>query len=108
MHETEKAQVKLAIRDRIDELKLSMDREDSGEAWDDDEAKLHRLASSSVETALLAANRRELESLRHSLAWLDSDEGGYCESCGCEIDGDRLLAVPSARTCIQCARKREM
>lgn len=108
MHETEKAQVKLAIRDRIDELKLSMDREDPGETQDDEEAKLHQLASSGIETALLAANRRELESLRRSLAWLESDEGGFCEGCGCEINGDRLLAVPSTRTCIECARKREI
>lgn len=107
MNEAEKAQVRLAITDRIDELKLSLDEKVTEETNDDEDTRLHQLASSNVDTALLMTGKRELQSLKRSLEWLESDDGGYCEVCGCEIDCNRLLAVLSTRTCIQCARKRE-
>lgn len=37
------------------------------------------------------------------------EAGGYgiCESCGCEIPEQRLLATPTARTCIACQERIE-
>jgi RNA polymerase-binding transcription factor DksA len=53
--------------------------------------------------ALLAASRSHLADVDIALATMD--EGGYgcCESCGEPIAGERLLARPTARTCIACA-----
>jgi RNA polymerase-binding transcription factor DksA len=47
--------------------------------------------------------RRRLADLDHALARLDAGGYGSCETCGNPIASGRLLARPSARTCIDCA-----
>ncbi|BDP33350.1 TraR/DksA family transcriptional regulator [Vibrio parahaemolyticus] len=46
--------------------------------------------------------RKVLGRLTHKL-----DEFGFCESCGIEIDYDRLLGVPTAVKCMECQRIEE-
>jgi len=54
-------------------------------------------------TALLAQARQDLEALDQALA--DGRDVGHvrCQGCGEPIAPQRLLALPTARTCIRCA-----
>jgi len=48
-----------------------------------------------------------LAELRAVLARMEGDEFGVCDDCGEDIAPQRLLAVPTTRRCIGCARGRE-
>jgi RNA polymerase-binding transcription factor DksA len=52
---------------------------------------------------LLAAARNHLADVDAALARIAAGSYGYCERCGQAVAGDRLLARPTARTCISCA-----
>ena len=54
-------------------------------------------------TTFLDDARKHLADLDSALARLDADAYGRCEVCGNPIAPGRLLARPSARTCIKCA-----
>jgi DnaK suppressor protein len=56
--------------------------------------------------ALLEAARAELAELEEARTRLASGSFGLCESCGNEIGVQRLVARPSVRTCVRCARRR--
>ena len=50
---------------------------------------------------------RLLKKLDEAARWVDSEDFGYCESCGEEIGFKRLLARPAARQCIECKQNEE-
>ncbi len=50
---------------------------------------------------------RLLKKLDEALRWMESDDFGYCESCGEEIGFNRLLARPAARQCLECKQNEE-
>ena len=56
------------------------------------------------ELDLLLQEREQtrLEGIEIALKRIESDDFGYCDECGEEISKKRLLAVPLARTCINC------
>ena len=55
--------------------------------------------------ALLDAARHEVGDLDEALARLDAADPSYgrCETCRRPISVERLVAVPTARTCVACA-----
>ena len=48
--------------------------------------------------------RAEALAIRKTLRRMESGDYGFCVSCRAPIDGNRLKAVPTADTCIDCAR----
>ncbi len=46
--------------------------------------------------------RKLIKKIDESLVLIDSEEYGYCESCGIEIGLKRLEARPTATLCIDC------
>lgn len=50
---------------------------------------------------------RLLKKLDEAARWVESEDFGYCESCGEEIGFKRLLARPAARQCIECKQNEE-
>ncbi len=56
--------------------------------------------------ALVGQAHRHLAEIDAALERLDSGTYGRCESCGALIADGRLLARPTARTCIECASVR--
>ncbi len=46
--------------------------------------------------------RKLIKKIDETLAKIDADEYGYCESCGIEIGLKRLEARPTATLCIDC------
>jgi len=107
MNSKDKERLKQASRDRIDELTLILQPVDEDSASDDQSAKLDRLITSGVSSAVSAATLRNLRLLKENLSWIDSEDGGYCEACGSEIAVARLLAMPTTRLCVDCAEKQE-
>lgn len=47
--------------------------------------------------------RAEVRQLRAALRRIESGSYGTCNTCGQPISEDRLIAVPSAVTCVDCA-----
>lgn len=60
-----------------------------------------------VTEALDDITRAEIEDIKHALRRIDSGDWEYCESCGDEIQPERLRALPTTRFCIKCASARE-
>lgn len=54
-------------------------------------------------SALLATATEHLDDVDAALARLDAGTYGRCERCGQSVARERLLARPTARTCIACA-----
>lgn len=54
-------------------------------------------------TALLRQARDHLARLDLALQRLDEDTYGTCERCGDAVSTERLVAQPTARTCVRCA-----
>ncbi|RKF13203.1 molecular chaperone DnaK [Alginatibacterium sediminis] len=64
------------------------------------------------ESQQLLLNRRQhdlklMKSLKDALRRIDSDDFGFCESCGDDISMPRLNARPESRYCIDCQDVRE-
>ncbi|MCG5437156.1 TraR/DksA family transcriptional regulator [Micromonospora foliorum] len=57
-------------------------------------------------TAVLDATRRRLAELDVALKRVDDGSYGVCERCSRPIPAERLVARPSARTCVACASRR--
>jgi len=56
----------------------------------------------SLELRTRDRERKLLKKIDESLATIDSEDYGYCESCGIEIGVKRLEARPTAVLCIDC------
>lgn len=52
--------------------------------------------------------RKLLKKIDDTLALLDSEDYGYCESCGVEIGLERLTARPTATLCYDCKSLQEI
>ncbi len=58
--------------------------------------------------ALRRQAEHRLQRIDHALKKFTDQTYGYCESCGEPIDFARLKALPDARFCLDCQRKREI
>jgi RNA polymerase-binding protein DksA len=58
-------------------------------------------------TRLDERGRSEIEAIDHALERIDRGEYGLCAVCGEAIPLARQRAVPTADTCLSCARTRE-
>lgn len=57
--------------------------------------------------ALLQQAQHRLKRIDRALRKFEKGTYGFCESCGEPIDFARLKALPDARFCLKCQRKRE-
>ena len=57
--------------------------------------------------ALLGHERALLHSIDQAKGRLDEGIANICDVCGTEIPDERLLALPTARTCIRCQERIE-
>ena len=103
-------QVLAALRDD-----LSADIERTVHALQDDAtvfADPNDRASQESDIALELRNRdRErklIKKINQTIARIDAEDYGYCESCGAEIGLQRLEARPTATLCIDCKTLEEM
>lgn len=54
---------------------------------------------------LASAQQKMVDKIDRALERIDQGTYGICELCGCQIDEERLKALPEASTCIKCMRK---
>ena len=52
--------------------------------------------------------RKLIKKITETIAKIDSEDYGYCESCGVEIGLERLQARPTATLCIDCKTLEEI
>jgi len=52
--------------------------------------------------------RKLIKKINETIARIDSEDYGYCESCGVEIGLERLQARPTATLCIECKTLEEI
>lgn len=52
--------------------------------------------------------RKLIRKITETIAKIDAEDYGYCESCGVEIGLDRLQARPTATMCIDCKTLEEI
>jgi len=83
----------------LDEL----DRSQPSEA--EEEAQELNIARPQV--TLDQRSRHELAEIEDALARMERGECGICETCGEPIGEGRLLAIPSATQCVECAEEAE-
>ncbi|MCQ8129693.1 TraR/DksA family transcriptional regulator [Methylomonas rivi] len=57
--------------------------------------------------ALGNAARDEVEKIKQAISRIDDGSYGICLSCGQPIKKERLMALPYANLCIQCAKLNE-
>ena len=62
------------------------------------------LANDEVLEGLDEMTLREIEQIRTALQRIESGSYGTCSACGRPIGTKRLVAVPSAITCVACTR----
>lgn len=70
----------------------------------DDITRMDSIVNKSVNDAALAAAKSRRAGLEYALKRIDESEFGYCVECGEEIPFARLLAMPDAACCIDCAQ----
>ena len=69
----------------------------------DDITHMDSIVNKSVNEAALAASRNRLAGLEYALKRIHDPEFGYCVECGERIPLQRLLFMPEASRCVNCA-----
>lgn len=67
-------------------------------------SRMDAINNRSVNEAALRKAEEQLSGLQRALGRLDEDRFGMCTRCGTPIPTGRILLMPGATTCVQCAR----
>jgi len=100
----------LAWRDELaDEISRTVhSMQDETENHPDPNDRASQESEMSLELRNRDRERKLIKKINESLALIDQDEYGYCESCGVEIGIQRLEARPTATLCIDCKTLQEI
>jgi RNA polymerase-binding protein DksA len=60
-----------------------------------------------MELNIASSGNERLRLIEEAIERVDEGSFGKCLSCGAEIHGERLKAIPYTRLCIDCARESE-
>ena len=106
---SDRSQIKSRIEDDIQEAKLliaELEELTQPIAPDDAIGRLSRMEAinnKSVNEHLLAKTRAKLQKLEASLARVDQEAYGLCSNCREAIPLGRLMMLPEAEKCVDCA-----
>lgn len=110
---TDEDKARLAEKIASEILKLRSDMENLEEevraASTDDTDEITRMDSivmKRMKEAALSSAKHRLAVLQHAATRIDNEDFGYCAECGEEIPLPRLLAMPEATFCVDCAEER--
>ena len=70
----------------------------------DDITRMDSIVNQGVNSAALAAARNRMAGLEYAIKRIQDPDFGYCLECGEEIPFARLLVMPEAAYCVNCAR----
>ncbi len=107
MNDAQKEHFRTILNNWKNELMLEVDRtvdhmRDDAANYPDPNDRASQESEFSLELRTRDRERKLLKKINESLSNLDSDDYGYCESCGIEIGVRRLEARPTADQCIDC------
>lgn len=100
----ELAEIEERNREKVNE----MENEGDSETFHGDEAdQANYLEHRSRLLRLRDRDRKLINKIRQTLQKIDDGEYGTCESCGCDINFERLKMRPVASLCIECKQEEE-
>jgi len=107
MNEVQKEHFRAILTHWKNDLMQEVDRtvdhmRDDAANYPDPNDRASQESEFSLELRTRDRERRLIKKINDSLAQLDSDDYGFCESCGIEIGVRRLEARPTAVLCIDC------
>ena len=110
MSESDLENMRKALTRRLEELRRSIDdtaaSRKSVQLDQTTVGRLSRMDAMQMQAMALAEERmrnQEIERIKGTLVRIDSDDFGYCVTCGEEIAPKRLAVDPTSATCIRCA-----
>jgi len=109
MKASQKSLIKTRIQDEIKEArKLVSELEELTQPIAPDDAigrisRMEALNNKSVNEHLLAKTQAKLQKLESSLKKVDQEDYGNCRSCNQPIPVGRLMMLPEAEKCVNCA-----
>lgn len=92
-------------REKVDEMEHPNDDADTFHGDEADQANYFELRNRQLR--LRDRDRKLINKIRATLQKIDNNEYGICESCGCDIDFERLKLRPVASLCIECKKEEE-
>ena len=95
-----------AVLGRLRSATESLDELDRSQPTEAEE-EAQELNIARPQATLDQRSRHELIEIDDALARIDRGEYGICETCGEPIGAGRLLALPSAVQCVDCAEEAE-
>ncbi len=107
MNDAQKAHFRAILTNWKNELMREVDRtmvhmRDDAANYPDPNDRASQESEFSLELRTRDRERKLLKKINESLSLLETDDYGYCESCGIEIGVRRLEARPTADLCIDC------
>ena len=93
---------KRSILGRIDKTTRHLKRSEGALSKDSEDQAID-LENDEVLQALDESGRREVLQINAALDRMEAGKYGTCRECGIEIPMERLQALPSALTCVDCA-----
>jgi DnaK suppressor protein len=91
------------LRSRLERVQADLRRETNPLPADSADAAI-TLENDEILVAIRGSAQSELASIRAALERLESGMYAICETCGIDIDPERLKVVPYASQCAACAR----
>lgn len=107
MNDAQRAHFRTILETWKQELMEEVDRtvhhmQDEAANFPDPNDRATQESEFSLELRTRDRERKLIKKINESIADIDSDDYGYCESCGVEIGIRRLEARPTASQCIDC------
>jgi DnaK suppressor protein len=93
-------QLKSELSEEIDRTVHTM--QDEATAFADPNDRASQESDMALELRNRDRERKLIKKIDETMARIDANEYGYCESCGVEIGLKRLEARPTATLCIDC------
>lgn len=70
-------------------------------------SRMEAISTKGINEAALSNAKHKLARLQHALNQVDDPDFGVCYECGEAIPHGRILLMPEATMCVQCAEKQE-
>jgi DnaK suppressor protein len=107
MNETQLKHFEKILNNWKDELMVEVDRtvhhmQDDASSFPDPNDRATQESEFSLELRTRDRERKLIKKIDESLTAIESDDYGFCESCGVDIGVGRLEARPTAVLCIDC------
>ncbi len=101
----ELAEIEDRNREKVGEMENMTNDSETFHGDEADQANFMELRNRQLR--LRDRDRKLINKIRETLQKIDRNEYGICESCGCDIDFERLKLRPVASLCIECKKEAE-